>query len=221
MRRFSFVSAVFSLLLVCLVPAAKADTIYSNLVSGGSIDSNGGFGIGAGIPGNGVALAAQFVPTSTFLFTGATLGMGSNVGTTTADVFLMTNVSGAPGTVLESFVVNGLSTTTNMFFTVNSILDPELLGGTPYWLAVTAADPSSNVSWRRDSNTDINTASNLAGSDTGSSGPWSLIPAGATAMPGFEIDGTPVAVPEPNTLLLLASGLAGVWFAARRRILSR
>lgn len=218
MRRILYATAVFSLLLAGLAPAAKTDTIFSNLVTGGSLDSNGGFGIGLGLPLHGAALAAEFVPSSTFFFTSATLGLSSNVGTTTADVFLMTSVSGAPGTVLESFVVNDLSTTTNMFFTVNSILDPELLGGTPYWLAVTAADASSNVSWRRDTSTDINTATNLAGADTSISGPWGLIAAGATARPGFEIDGTPV--PEPNTLILLAMGLVCVGFTARRRLLS-
>jgi hypothetical protein len=217
MRRFSYFTAAFSLLLVFLVPPAKADpVIFSNLVSGGSLVTNGGFGIGPGIPGDGVALAAQFIPSSTSIFTSATLPLGSNVGTPMADVFLMTDASGVPGTILESFITNtGLSTTTGQFFTLNSVLNPELMGGTPYWLAVTAVDSSSNVSWRRDSGTDINSASNLAGSDTGSSGPWFLISAGAVARPAFQVNGTPVPTPEPNTLLLLAIGLAGLVFIAR------
>lgn len=214
MRRFSYFIAAFSLLLVCLAPAAKADTIFSN-VTGGSLQANGGFGIGAGIPGDELGLAAQFVPSSNFLFTSATLALDSNVGTPTADVSLMSNASGAPGAVLESFTVTGLSTTTGMFFTVNSILDPQLLGGTPYWLAVTAADASSNVSWRRDSTTDINSASNLANTTTGLTGPWNIISAGAVPRPVFQINGTPTAVPEPSTLLLLASGLGGLVFIGR------
>jgi hypothetical protein len=215
MRKILYVAAVFSLFLVYMVPVAKADTIFSN-ATGGSLQSNGGFGIGSGIPGDELALAAQFVPTSTFQFTSATLALESNVGTPSADVYLMSNAGGTPGAVLESFTVNGLSTTAGSLFTVNSILDPELLGGTPYWLAVTAADALSNVSWRRDSTTDINTASDLANTSTGLTGPWNIISAGAVPRPVFQINGIATAVPEPNSLLLLASGLAGLVFIARR-----
>jgi PEP-CTERM motif-containing protein len=209
-------------LVSSLATAAWADTIYTNLGSGGTFNCCAGYGIaGSALPFSH-ALAAEFVPTSDSLFLDAELPLSVNVGTPSADIYLMSDASGVPGAILEQFSVSGLQPTpTGTLFTVDSILKPELKAGTAYWLAVTAPDASSDVSWRRNTTNDFNSGSDLAGLDSSSSlvGPWTFVPTStdptADSRPAFEIDGA--AVPEPNSLLLVLFGLTSAGLTVWRR----
>ena|ERR1700680_1005542 len=212
-------------LVSSLATAAWADTIYTNLGPGGTFNCCAGYGIRGSSLLPEHALAAEFVPTSDFLFLDAELPLSVNGGTPSADVYLMSDAAGVPGAILEQFSVSGLQPTpTGTLFTVNSILKPELKAGTAYWLAVTAPDASSDVSWRRNTTNDFNSGSDSAQLISSSSlaGPWTFVGTSsdptADSRPAFEIDGA--AVPEPNSLLLVLFGLssAGVtaWCRSRR-----
>jgi PEP-CTERM motif len=208
--------------VISLAPTAKADIIYTNLAPGetpGTVccgnppGSMGGFGI----PST-EALAAEFVPQSTFIFTDAELPLAVNLGTATANVYLMAGAAGLPGTILEQFSVTGLPPTeSGTIFVVDSVLQPVLQAGTAYWLAVSPADPSSNVSWRRDSTGDFPSGTNFASNFSFPTGSWNLIPvtSASTDRPAFQIDGTPV--PEPSSSLLLGAGLLGLMAITWRR----
>jgi hypothetical protein len=208
-------------LMVSLATVAKGDIVFTNLGPGGTFDCCSGFGLkGSSLTPPPYALAAEFVPTADLLFTDAELALSVNLGTASAEVYLMTDASGVPGTVLEQFTVTGLQPTpSGALFTVDSLLNPELQMGVPYWLAVTPVDASSSVSWRRDL-TELNSGSDLADliSSPSLTGPWNIVSVDTSAYkPAFEIDGT--VVPEPNLLLVSLSGLAavGVWRRTHRR----
>jgi hypothetical protein len=187
MLRFLYFAALATILLAGSVPAAQAQavSIFSNLGPGGTFLPFNGFGI------SGQGLAAQFIPSSSFLFFDAEIALSVNSGTPTAEVFLKTDAGGVPGTVLESFTVTGLNPTpAGILFKVTSQLQPLLVGGTPYWLEVTPADAISSVSWRKNSTGVLNSASNLA-SNSGTA-VWSFLTPGIDPMPAFQIDGKAV-----------------------------
>jgi hypothetical protein len=207
-------------LMVSLATVAKGDIVFTNLGPGGTFDCCGGYGINGSSESPEYAVAAEFVPTADFLFTDAELALSVNAGTASADVYLMTDASGVPGTILEQWTVSGLQPTpTGTLFTVDSILNLELQTGVPYWLAVTAPDATSSVSWRRNSTDDLTSGSNVAALISSSSltGPWDTdLSLSTPARPAFEIDGT--VVPEPNLLLLCFAGLTavGLWRRTQR-----
>jgi len=87
------------------------------------------------------------------------------------------------------------------------------VSGTNYFVVAQQSNQSTDESaWQENSTSDTGTITyNLIGSNTG---PWSAT--GGLTLPAFEVDGT-AAVPEPSSVLLLASLLAGIATAGRRR----
>jgi hypothetical protein len=87
------------------------------------------------------------------------------------------------------------------------------VSGTNYFVVAQQSNQSSDESaWQENSTSDTGTITyNLVGSNTG---PWSAT--GGLALPAFEMDGT-AAVPEPSSVLLLASLLGGIVVRSRLR----
>ncbi len=129
------------------------------------------------------------------------------------------NVSGHPGgTALESFSVSGplpehwqVDLVTPI--TVNSVLKPLLVAGTPYWVEMDGPT-SATLYW------DQNTAGKFGIAETDGKGNW-LAPAATsgTTQGVFEVDGDLVSggssAPEPHAWFLMAGGLAVVARAMR------
>ena len=131
-----------------------------------------------------------------------------------ATVLLMNDLAGAvnPNSVLESWDIF-----VSTFFggtpvtTLVSQLHPSMVQGTQYWLAVLnpAGGGSDMLSWH-------NSLNSVAPGTVYWNGSWSSggQPTGQAAM---QLNGSPAAVPEPESYAMLLAGLGMLGFFARRR----
>ena len=126
------------------------------------------------------------------------------------DIHLMTDVSGAPGVIIEtlSFTITATDLVGEIVL-VNSFLQPILNPGEAYWLIGSAPQAVGAGDWLSWNHSDEAPGRLHAFRTNG--GAWE-VGTDRTAET-FRVTGTPV--PEPSTALLLAFGLAGL--AARRR----
>ena len=210
-------AAVFFLL--ALPTQSRADTIYTNLDGGTTYNCCGGWGVGnfgdiydIAMPFTvpvGPAYSLTQIEIALSLFGG---------GTNSALVRLLNDSGGLPGGSIDSwglgplpgFGFPGLVSTIQSSQTISGIAGITLSGGTQYWLAAFPGDPSTQATWN------LNT--------TGASGPFAVSTNdGSTwrsdnsTLGAFAVYGNPVSgVPEPSTMLLLGTGLAGL-FVCRRR----
>jgi hypothetical protein len=203
-RSAALLGLLIATLLVC--SPARAAVVFSNLGPGDTFDTNFTWLIGGSV--NNIDIAGTFVVGgSAFAFNSAELVVRHQSGPNSYSVFLLSDVGGAPGAILETIPLTGIPGTATLVLADASdsvILAPN----TTYWLALDATSPTSG-GWFFNSTGDTGVASRTA------NGPWSVSP-GLTA-PAFRINGTPAGVPEPMTLALIGLGLAVVGIAFRRK----
>jgi hypothetical protein len=239
---FVFLSAI--LLGIVLTTPARADVVYTNFgpgVCGGDATCISDNGINQNdepvfgetqteIPGDLVtqSLASAFIAGGNFTLTDVKLPLDAGVGD--ADVYLMTNSGGAPGTVLESWTTAGQALAlfpanqTDALTLTASGPAVTLSSGDEYWLVATPAASTSGLFWNPVwptvtatlTSTLVNATPNGSGIPP-ITGPWSSQPLAEYG--AFEIDGTPVTggggpppptVPEPSMFWLLGAGFVGV-----------
>jgi hypothetical protein len=121
---------------------------------------------------------------------------------------------GAPGAVIESFVVSPQSCVDlcSDLYTIDSVLHPLLSIGSTYWITWAAASPTcacsapNNTVWMND----LGTIGNVDQSPDGST--WHSVaddnPPPPGYLPAFDVNGTLVTTPEPSSGVLLFGGLA-------------
>lgn len=193
--------------MLSMVRVVQADTISSNFV----YPSQGTYW---GIP-SFVQMAFSFtVPVNTdYTLDSIEIPLNVTTGPHLANIKVLADNNNLPGQDVESFLVTGQMTNDNLTV-MESINKPTLWAGQQYWLSITpaASDTTLELRWARDPNGQV--AYTLYGGAWGLSTPSQNYYSGA-----FEISGTPIAapVPEPATMLLMGTGLAGLIGAPRKK----
>ena len=174
----------------------------------GGIDTANAFQVSSASRLESVQLALSLVPQSTFAPEGTQF---VSVGQS-ADVLLLSDASGTPGSVLESFHLNSVADTPAVY-TLTSTNQPMLFGGNRYWLGVSTGPEPTLITWHSAGQS----ISGLVGQRI-DEGPWRVVnlfgPNGVDAFRVFGVDASPT--PEPSTLLLVFSALLGIrhrWLA--------
>jgi hypothetical protein len=203
-----------TIVFLTLPAPARADVIFSNLGPGDSYNCCSGWTLfGSDLPID-TDRAFAFTPAADYTLDSIDLALTWLGGTNAADVWLMSDEGGAPGSILESFLISSLptfNTTNTLLTTADSTLNPLLSAGVQYWVASSAhsADGSLSFNWN------ITGDEGLASRDNG--GPWGVSTSFLTSG-AFRVNGTPAApVPEPSSVLLLAAGVLGLLSRTRRK----
>jgi len=170
------------------------------------IDTANAFRVPAASRLESVQLALSRVPQSGFPGGRQFVSVGQS-----ADVFLLSDVAGTPGSLMESFHLASVANTPAIY-TLMSPTRPMLSGGAQYWLAVSTGPDPTLIAWH-------SSGQPISGlvAQRSDNGPWAVTRLfGPFGVDAFRISGVGVApTPEPSTLLLLV--LSAVILARRGR----
>jgi hypothetical protein len=215
--RISWVTLVVTVLSFGSSEPARAGYIASNLGSGGSFTTTGGYtlsgpNVAAGI-GYSLAVEFQVSGSSTVGFGDAELALQYHSGVNSLQILLMTSAGGLPGVALSTMSVSNLSSAASLV-TVATSTAVTLSAGTNYWL-VAIASTNSSFSWLTNNQGSVgHDAFNV----NHGSGPTGWTTSATDTDLAFQID--PAAVPTPRSGVLFGVGLAGISalsFKKRRR----
>ena len=189
------------LVLILLAGAAPlgAGIIYSNFGPGDSYNLNTGWTIGT--VGLRYEQGHAFTPVSSFNLGQIDFAIGYLDAPNLVELWLMSDVGGAPGSVIESFSFTGVMGSfgnSNPPLSAISLLQPELQAGVQYWIIASAPDTGTWAAWNQN---DQGATGLLASRQSG--GAWDIqsdLPQGAFRIQDADI-------PEPGTFLLLLGGL--------------
>jgi hypothetical protein len=191
------------------VSPAWADVIYSNFGPGNSYISGSAWGIATNY-----AFGESFTPGANYDFADAQLAMSGDGTNPQVYLYLESDNGGQPGSILDAMaqqftMVPLPGSSVDTFYCTSC---PTLSAGTTYWI-VASTENGQTALWNMNSTGTSAFATSYSGSPNG---PWYV----ATRVGGaLEVDGTPLtsSTPEPGSLALLATGVAGLGFLLRRK----
>jgi hypothetical protein len=195
---------------------ASADEIYSTLGPLNEFDMGSAIVVGPTSATVNLAHAARF--DSLLPFTVDSFDLPLNGFDNDAVTFsLHSSTGGLPGAVLHSEIVNifSIPSTVAIHHIDFSDFGATLQAATPYWLSVSMVAPTplqNNGQWFFNNRSPLFTGLATRTSDGGS---WNH--QATLATPAFRVNGTMLAIPEPQTYALLLAGLGLLGFAARRQ----
>ncbi len=219
-RRFLGMVLGLFLFMAPLVPAmASATIIFSDLGPANDVyNRSGGWTVsGSGLQGTSHTVANLFTALTGGNVSQIDLAVTNVERPATFDASIWTNNSGLPGVQVPGALWNGLTSTVPGGFplvTISGISGVNLTAGESYFMILRPVDitDSSLNAWN--DNTQGVTGLALVSNDGGSS--WDSYT--SVILGAFDIlNGTvPGPVPEPSTMLLLGSGLLGLWGARKK-----
>ncbi len=192
-----------ALLLAALVAptVTSADVIFSNLGPGGTYNTGTAWTIGQNI-----TMGPAFTVSGSYTLTNIELALlhspTGNNGPVTLSLY--TDAGGTPGTAFETWILGTVPDYPSPNGTLQTLSSAGfVLSDGTYWL-IGSAPPEGWDLWMV----------NLGGTEGSVYRNGQVYQA---TMPAFQVNGTPI--PEPGTLILLASGVIGLARTVRRKLL--
>ena len=229
MLRYIVHPTVFAFIAFCFAPTSVADIVFENFDAGGgfsatdntvAVASRDGGGLGGG---QATRLAVRFtVVGGNFTLDSLDLPISYQGDVEGNDVMRVriTQDVGTPGATLETLSSgeNIWPTFTNPFSTITNLessSNPLLENGQSYWIVTEPTEFGAGADYRWFQNTSGNDVRIIQQQQSGGlpSDPW---PSSNSFNPlAFRVNGT--AVPEPDSLLLVAMGVSGLLVKRRRK----
>ena len=156
--------AVAALFGFALAAPAEATVLFSNLGTPDSFDPGLAFNI-IGAPGGDVDWASSFTfstPARMFALDSIDVAVRLNTGPDdTLEVWLMSDVGGLPGTVLEVMTISAVSAAASVR-TATSTSNPVLEPNITYWVALSVPG-NATIPWHQNNNGDVGTMATRSG----------------------------------------------------------